>query len=887
MESLHIEPEIGTLIKEFKEKINNVSTSVVHYSVPTSNSLIVNGYLTVKGKVVVENINVSNVSIKTINGKRWTPERWLKYKEPQTITGVSKITSLTTNHLETKRSDPIFTDMLLTRGNQSFIESIFIENLTANGMNAKTINSVEISNFYTKSRPQKIKGIKTFKNLHVIEARTKSINTETPDSILSAVAKEVDSPNHFDFEIETEDLEVETINGVPWEKFKNSVFRTSVDKEITGPLNVTYIKVTDLNVTNINNISVDSLLTVTTDQVIDADIAIEEVIVEGDILAETVNGKDFTPDNLYFIKNDEVVTDPVSLANVIVRNNLNLSENSFVSLITNSSERLLGTNESDFMQIYNNKVTINGDLILNVLQIFPNTELVVSDEVIDPRLNITYWTTNTIQEIPVKPHIKSLNTPHLITELLNGVKITKFLLNDNTEKLESDFSFSNVTILGNVILSEAGSHIPDLNKISSEAVKRSGRQTIHGKKNYLDTLRIDILETKMLGDINVSDVINTKALINVTGRKTIKDLIVEGDINCDLKNIISINDVLLDNIREKYVFIDQKHNFSNLDFHILNVTNLTIKNINGHNLHLYYSLGELLNNTDTLDILTINGNVSIDHIKNISSLNDISYQDLLKHAPHIGQHGFLDKIKFSKEIKVNNLIASFINDLDLANITQRVLTRHSKQKIRAPFTFENIKTGNLLTPQINNITVKNIINTRSRILQILYVPNGTVFSEVVLPSINASTFTPCSIEFIKKELADPPSQKWTKVEIKGNVTLLDEKSILYRIFEKAVNLDSRNVIHAPVNISESVLLKNLNTIKHVNGTNIQDLLEDAVLSESDEPQTITGQKRFLNLRTKSAIVLDNIDAAEINDEDISALNDAIVDKNEKDVRLEE
>uniref|UniRef100_A0A6P7FVF0 Uncharacterized protein LOC114333090 n=1 Tax=Diabrotica virgifera virgifera TaxID=50390 RepID=A0A6P7FVF0_DIAVI len=852
MESLHTEPEIETLTKEIKEKINNVSTSADQYTVPVGNSLIINGYLTVKGKVSVENINVSDVSIKKINGKRWTPERWLKYKEPQTIKGVSIIKSLTANHMETTRDDPIFTDMLLTRGNQNFTEPLFIENLTANAMNAKTINSVEVDNVYSQARPQKIKGIKTFKNLHVIEARTNSINDEIPDDTLSAVANEAHSPSNFDFEMEIENLEVESINGVPWDNFKNSVFRTFVDKEIIGPLNFTYIKVTDLHTTNINNISVDSLLTVTTDQVINADVEVEEVIVEGDILAETVNGKEFTPENLYFIKNDEVVTDPVSFANVIVRNNLNLSENSFASLVANDSERLLGTNESDFMQIYNDKVTINGDLFLNVLQIFPNTELVVSDEVIDPHLSRTYWTKNTIQEIPVKPHFKSLNTPHLITDLFNGVKTTQFLLNDNTEKIESDFSFSNVTVLGNVVLGEAGSHIPDLEKISREAVKRSGSQTIHGKKNYLDTLSIDVLETKILGDINVSDAINSKALTNVTGRKTIKNLIVEGDIDCNLKNIKSINDVALGSIREKYVFIDQPHNFSNLDFHILNVTNLTLKNINGHDLTVYYSLAELLNSTEMLHNLTINGNVSIDNIKNMSSLNDISYQDLLEHAPHIGQHGFLDKIKFSKEIKVDNLIASSINDLDLRNITQRVLTRHRKQKITAPFTFENIKTENLLTPQINDIMVKNILNTRSLVLQTLSVPNGTIFSEVVLQSINASTFSPCSIESIRQELADPPTQKWTKVEIKGNVTLLDEKSILYRVFEKAVNLDSRNVIHAPVNISESVLLTNLNTVKPINGTEILDLLEDAVLSESNEPQT----ERILNTDPENIVHLD-------------------------------
>lgn len=65
-------------------------------------------------------------------------------------------------------------------------------------------------------------------------------------------------------------------------------------------------------------------------------------------------------------------------------------------------------------------------------------------------------------------------------------------------------------------------------------------------------------------------------------------------------------------------------------------------------------------------------------------------------------------------------------------------------------------------------------------------------------NLEAAQLKPCGLDTIHIELTDPPTQKWTDILIKGNVTVLDEESFLYRLFEKTVKLNTRNIIHCDV-----------------------------------------------------------------------------------------
>lgn len=71
--------------------------------------------------------------------------------------------------------------------------------------------------------------------------------------------------------------------------------------------------------------------------------------------------------------------------------------------------------------------------------------------------------------------LQGIVTPHLLTKVLNNVKIDQYMLNNNERSLETDFKFENVTIKGNVILSDAAHHRPDFNKLLKEAVQTTGK----------------------------------------------------------------------------------------------------------------------------------------------------------------------------------------------------------------------------------------------------------------------------------------------------------------------------------------------------------------------------------------------------------------------------
>nr|XP_023020987.1 uncharacterized protein LOC111509459 [Leptinotarsa decemlineata] len=144
------------------------------------------------------------------------------------------------------------------------------------------------------------------------------------------------------------------------------------------------------------------------------------------------------------------------------------------------------------------------------------------------------------------------------------------------------------------------------------------------------------------------------------------------------------------------------------------------------------------------------------------------------------------------------------------------------------------------------------------------------------------SMTPCMLTDLLNFIKDPPSQNWSEIQVKGNVSLLDNENVLYRILENSVKMNTKNVIFSPVSFAGNVRAENVNTQKNINNLNLTDILEDAVLTESESLQTITGQKWFSSIQAKTVTVLQNADIRIVNGEDIQELNDAIVDKNKID-----
>lgn len=135
------------------------------------------------------------------------------------------------------------------------------------------------------------------------------------------------------------------------------------------------------------------------------------------------------------------------------------------------------------------------------------------------------------------------------------------------------------------------------------------------------------------------------------------------------------------------------------------------------------------------------------------------------------------------------------------------------------------------------MSLENLIDVSNTAPQTIYAPGGIEFTSVILQkSLNANETSPCNLVKTLKKIKEPPSQNWSNIQVKGNATLLDPNSVLYRIFEKAVTINSKNIIQAPVEFSRHVKAENVFTAGLVNGINITEMMEDAVLIDPNEEQ---------------------------------------------------
>lgn len=137
--------------------------------------------------------------------------------------------------------------------------------------------------------------------------------------------------------------------------------------------------------------------------------------------------------------------------------------------------RLVGSNVSDLLQIYSNKVKIMGNLKVKNIQLLEGTKLIVSGQESILNFPQKYWLKNTYQIIPVHFEVaKGVTSPHLDTIYLNDREISKYVTNDDS-KFIGNFYFSNLHVDGNITLNTNGNYYPNLRKLESEAVKLNGR----------------------------------------------------------------------------------------------------------------------------------------------------------------------------------------------------------------------------------------------------------------------------------------------------------------------------------------------------------------------------------------------------------------------------
>lgn len=82
-----------------------------------------------------------------------------------------------------------------------------------------------------------------------------------------------------------------------------------------------------------------------------------------------------------------------------IKNNLKIIGDFDKTLLIKDGDHVIGTNESDLLQIYNKKVTIKGNLHINNLLLQPDVKMRIKDEIFSYNIPDEYWTKSTNQVI--------------------------------------------------------------------------------------------------------------------------------------------------------------------------------------------------------------------------------------------------------------------------------------------------------------------------------------------------------------------------------------------------------------------------------------------------------------------------------------------------------
>lgn len=103
-------------------------------------------------------------------------------------------------------------------------------------------------------------------------------------------------------------INVKSINGIDWDAFVNSLFRKGVNTAINGNLFISFpTSAQSIRTNEINGFPIANLMTLGTDQVIDTNLFVKEILAPGGVNAKQFNDyKDFA-NNVALLGSDNVI----------------------------------------------------------------------------------------------------------------------------------------------------------------------------------------------------------------------------------------------------------------------------------------------------------------------------------------------------------------------------------------------------------------------------------------------------------------------------------------------------------------------------------------------------------------------------------------------------
>ncbi|XP_018304275.1 uncharacterized protein [Mycetomoellerius zeteki] len=762
------------------------------------------------------------------------------------------------------KSQKMTADMLEAFKEKIIANDVYLEELEIDQMQVDFVNDVDMqSEKIILLETEEFANLLRAKNLIIHDLEVDSLCgippeywlLENDEGIGSAIANSsVEYSNdtlilHSDLTVPK--LKIKSLNGTMIDQLMDDLFIINRTQKINGT--VTYknsLTVMNLTASMVNDVSVDKLMTTTTNQSFD-DFYAKTLYIEN-LYAERVNGIPVEEAARKSRKN--VIKGKLKLTKLIVTENL----------VIDMNESMIKMPDK-WLQIYQN-VTILGDLHVQNIMVDKRAKLFLEDNLI----NVTdmfdrYWTKSTDQTITEKITLEAgFTIDKLDTKYLNGFAESDFLYTTMKE-IPSDFTnlhFENFHV--DQFFHENGPHD---NFFEVEPNSLTIREKLH-----VQTLQAKDIITLTFNGINVNDIMN-ETRVNFSG--TVKLPAAQAR-----RVFVDNLDVRFLNHREVFfkdgLRTDDNHRLAFLKVPEFHVQNLEVERLNGIEMN-QTRLRDMMN-SESIKIV-IDGDLTVENLM-VDQVDGQSTESFLK---ELSQSDIVITSERSiKDLVVQNITIESLRGRNFNDWTASVLSKSKEQTITGHFTADVVTSDNITVDFINKRNASQLMWVDEPLTITGNVTFTDLFVEgdVITPKMNG-----CNVSELYDSLLYIPVKNIDLLEVHGNISWDTDStspaSISY-LLNNAVTKDRDQVITGKVNFEKDVrawaVRGNYTDIRQ-----IQQIISDAVIDYGEHIE-INGTKIF-----EEDFVADNLKVngdlgiANINNVNILEFNNSVFRQNHDDM----
>ncbi|XP_054742436.1 uncharacterized protein LOC129247352 isoform X1 [Anastrepha obliqua] len=645
--------------------------------------------------------------------------------------------------------------------------------------------------------------------------------------------------------IKIRDLKVELINNVSVSEFINSIYLRSRDRKLKGRLILKgETKVHALWTPLLNEISVGKLFNLKVPQIVSSNLLINSITVK-EMQAELVNGLNLE-ENVAFSGREDLIEAPVEIKYMSVADDLVVGYKPKVERNVDWMDV-----DSKFQQFYTGKVTINGSLTVdNLIRDNTNATVFVNGLLFsESTLREIYLLQNTEQAIhtTVKFGNAKVTSPQLSSNYLNGHPTTEHMLTTGLPPLEMPLLliFQQAKVDGDIICETYETRLLEL---STDAVRHGESANITGSKFFQAPLVVDHLTTKKLNDLPVNELVLKSQLreeFRFYGNKSFDKLVVNRNTYVEH----CLNGTYFNKTPSQ-----RDYYFKHLEMpYQLEASNIVLHKING------ISLDQIFDNLSVEDEqlvlhknLLVKGNAQFVKHLQVVKINDVWWTDYVGNLVRFNENAIVNgTTRFLQGLTVKNAIQTpLINTDNMGEIFSNVLLKSKSQRITGKYLFGSLRLTNLDVSVINDIPTDTFIDTRTKELDLhgdLVVPKLTVHGD-----LSGNFVSPFPFTALNKQLQQLTQRRWRNLVVLGNAYWKEclasktakQYELLKYLYRHAVRRSGDQVISGTVYMTQPLIGRMRTSSIFPSGVDLNYIARDCLLKNTTAPQTIIGSKLF-------------------------------------------